>query len=101
MVLGAETVTATFIKGPRVKRVVVTGGAGFIGSHLAEALLSAGHFVTVIDDISTGRLENLAAVRNSPRLRVLQGSVDDLALLHPALEGADEVYHLAAAVGWR
>lgn len=81
-----------------MKRVVVTGGAGFIGSHLVEALLAAGHAVTVVDDASTGRLENLAGLR-SERLTVLQGSVADLDLIRTALDGAEEVYHLAAAVG--
>lgn len=79
--------------------VLVTGGAGFIGSHLAEALLARGDRVTVIDDESTGRLENLAAVRGHERLQVVRGSVGDARLVAPLLDGLDEVYHLAAAVG--
>jgi UDP-glucose 4-epimerase len=56
-------------------RYFVTGAAGFIGSHLTEALLEAGHEVTGLDDLSTGRLENLAAVTPHPRLRLVLGSI--------------------------
>jgi nucleoside-diphosphate-sugar epimerase len=79
--------------------VLVTGGAGFIGSHLTEALLARGDRVLVIDDESTGRFENLTAVANHPGLKVVRGSVGDAALIRDALEGISEVYHLAAAVG--
>jgi UDP-glucose 4-epimerase len=82
-----------------VKQVLVTGGAGFIGSHLTEALLARGDRVTVVDDESTGRFENLAGVREHPRLTIVRGSVSDAALLHSLLEGVQVVYHLAAAVG--
>jgi UDP-glucose 4-epimerase len=79
--------------------VLVTGGAGFIGSHLTEALLTRGDRVTVIDDESTGRAENLAAVKSHSGLKIVRGSVGDLALLRKHLDGVNEVYHLAAAVG--
>ena len=82
-------------------RALVTGGAGFIGSHLTEALLVAGHEVTVLDDLSTGRLANLAAVEGHPRLEVSAGSVTDESLVRKLGGGADVVYHLAAAVGVR
>jgi len=82
-----------------VANILITGGAGFIGSHLAEALLARGDRVLVIDDESTGRLANLAAVENHPALQITRGSVGDAALLRRSLEGIDEVYHLAAAVG--
>lgn len=72
---------------------VITGGAGFIGSHLADRLLAEGHRVTVIDDLSTGRRENL-----SPRVDFVQGKVSDVDL-EKFLEGAAAVFHLAAAVG--
>jgi UDP-glucose 4-epimerase len=78
--------------------VLVTGGAGFIGSHLAEALLARGDRVAVIDDESTGRAANLAAIKNSD-LAFVRGSVADAALVRKHLDGVSEVYHLAAAVG--
>jgi UDP-glucose 4-epimerase len=82
-----------------VKNILITGGAGFIGSHLAEKLLREGHRVTVIDDESTGRADNLAEVRKTPAFTFVRGSVSDLALVREALADKDEVYHLAAAVG--
>jgi UDP-glucose 4-epimerase len=82
-----------------VASVLVTGGAGFIGSHLTEALLDRGDHVLVIDDESTGRFENLAAIRNHPALRVVRGSIGDAALIASSLDSISEVYHLAAAVG--
>jgi len=78
---------------------LVTGGAGFIGSHLVERLLGRGCTVRVVDDFSTGRRENLAAVADNKDLTVIEGSVCDAALVASAAEGADAVYHLAAAVG--
>lgn len=84
---------------PDKKHIVVTGGAGFIGSHLVERLLGDGKAVVVIDDLSTGRLENLAAVAKHPRLRVLQSKVSECAELVAIIEGAESIYHLAAAVG--
>lgn len=82
-----------------MKQVLVTGGAGFIGSHLTEALLARGDRVTVVDDESTGWFENLSGVRNHPSLKIVGGSVSDAALIHALLEGVQVVYHLAAAVG--
>ena len=82
-----------------MKQVLVTGGAGFIGSHLTEALLARGDHVTVVDDESTGRFENLAKVSEHPSLRIVKGSVSDAALVHSLLSGVQQVYHLAAAVG--
>jgi UDP-glucose 4-epimerase len=80
-------------------RTLVTGGAGFIGSHLTEALLGLGHEVVVLDDLSTGRVENLQAVQGHPQLEMVQGSVTDEALVRKLVTGTDIVYHLAAAVG--
>src|SRR5437667_12329416 len=73
---------------------LVTGGAGFIGSHLVEALLDEGHGVRVLDDLSSGRLENLVAVAG--RIEFLHGSVLDGRLLAHALRGVEVVYHQAA-----
>ncbi|MBW3599517.1 MAG: GDP-mannose 4,6-dehydratase [Planctomycetes bacterium] len=82
-----------------MKHILVTGGAGFIGSHLTEALLARGERVTVIDDESTGRSGNLAAVRDHPQLTYHRGSVGAAELVRRAIADVDEVYHLAAAVG--
>src|SRR5262249_17009895 len=78
-----------------------TGGAGFIGSHLVEALLAIGRRVLVLDDLSTGSLANLEPVRNHPHLQVVIGSVNDEARLSELVAQADDVYHLAAVVGVR
>ena len=86
-------------KQDRVKQILITGGAGFIGSHLAEALLENGDRVVVIDDESTGSISNLTAVQDHPNLTVIAGSVSDPDLIRSTTEDADEVYHLAAAVG--
>jgi len=82
-------------------RSVVTGGAGFIGSHLVEHLLRNGDEVVVVDDLSTGSVQNLAGSIAHPGLRIAGGSILDRAGLVGALEGADRVFHLAAAVGVR
>lgn len=75
-------------------KVLVTGGGGFIGSHLAEALLAAGHDVRVLDDFSTGKRENLKAF--SGRLEIVEGDVRDSAAAAAAVRGREAVFHLAA-----
>lgn len=80
-------------------RILVTGGAGFIGSHLSEGLLERGHEVWALDDLSTGRLENLRTFERHPRFRFLEGSVMDQSLVNGLVAQSDRVYHLAAAVG--
>lgn len=79
-----------------VRRNLVTGGAGFIGSHLVEALLSRGEEVRVFDDFSTGRLDNLPP--KHPLLEILRGSITDPQSLSSAMEGIDLVFHLAGLV---
>jgi UDP-glucose 4-epimerase len=79
--------------------MLVTGGAGFIGSHLSEALLERGHEVWALDDLSTGRLENLATFERHSRFRFLEGDVTDPALVKGLIAQCDQVFHLAAAVG--
>ena len=77
----------------------VTGAAGFIGSHLTTELLSAGHEVVGLDDLSTGQPENLAAVASHPGFRLVEGSILDRDLVDELTTGADRVFHFAAAVG--
>jgi len=80
-------------------QILVTGGAGFIGSHLCERLLTDGHHVTVLDSVSTGRLSNLNESINSPQLQVIEGSILNSSVLNPLIKDAEYVFHLAAAVG--
>src|ERR1044071_5117114 len=80
-------------------RILVTGGAGFIGSHLAEELLRRGHEVWALDDLSTGRLDNFSSFERNPRFRFREGSVMDAPLVHELVAQCDRVFHLAAAVG--
>ena len=79
--------------------VLVTGGAGFIGSHLVERLLADGKGVVVIDDCSTGSLENLRSVRENSRLQIFECKVSECAELPSLARNAESIYHLAAAVG--
>ena len=75
--------------------ILVTGGAGFIGSHLVDLLLKDNEHVTVLDDFSIGLRENLADAEKSGRLRIVQGSVCQEEAVRSAIEGCDKVYHLA------
>lgn len=78
---------------------LITGGAGFIGSHLSDALLADGHTVQVIDDLSTGSMQNIAHLKTHPGFRYVVESVNNERLLAELVDGADVVFHLAAAVG--
>jgi UDP-glucose 4-epimerase len=78
---------------------LITGGAGFIGSHLAERLLNAGHQVTVIDNLSTGLIANLAAIENHPRFRCAIEDIRNIHVMDRLVSECDVIYHLAAAVG--
>lgn len=80
---------------------LITGGAGFVGSHLAEALLGAGESVTVVDDLSTGAIRNLDGCRDHAHLKVHIGSIMDVPLMTELVDRADRIWHLAAAVGVR
>lgn len=81
------------------QHLLVTGGAGFIGSHLVDALLAAGHQVTVLDDLSVGKVQNFSHQVDRPHFRFEQGSMLDAALVERLVNEVDAVYHLAAVVG--
>lgn len=80
-------------------RVLVTGGAGFVGSHLCDRLIRDGHSVTVIDNFSTGRASNLNQLIGKSNFKLVEGSILDLSTLKPLINDSDYVFHLAAAVG--
>ena len=82
-----------------LRRFLVTGGAGFIGSHLSERLVAAGHAVTILDDLSTGRSANLAHLTGHPRVQIVRDSVEHESTVGTLMSQCDAVYHLAAAVG--
>jgi UDP-glucose 4-epimerase len=82
-----------------MRKVLITGGAGFVGSHLAEALIADGQEVFVIDDLSTGSLVNIAGLRDHPSFHFIQASIRDAGQLERAVGQVDFIYHLAAAVG--
>ena len=80
---------------------LVTGGAGFIGSHLVDHLIERGDRVLVVDDLSTGRTHNLATHEYNPDVELVRASVTDEAVIAPLVERSDRVFHLAAGVGVR
>ena len=82
-------------------RALITGGAGFIGSHLSEALLNQGHEVMVLDDLSTGSIDNIAHLVANPRFTYTIGSVTNESAVAELMDRADMAFHLAAAVGVR
>ncbi len=75
---------------------LVTGGAGFIGSHMTELLLREGHTVTVLDNFSTGRPQNLEHLKDNPRLKLIQCDITELETIKPHFAGVDRVFHMAA-----
>jgi UDP-glucose 4-epimerase len=83
----------------KIKHILVTGGAGFIGSHLVERLLKDGKSVVVIDDLSTGSLDNLRANKTNPRLKVVHSRISDCAELPKLAANSEFIFHLAATVG--
>ena len=80
-------------------KYLVTAGAGFIGSHLTERLLSDGHQVVIFDNLSTGQTSNIDKHLGNPNLEVIKGDIRDKNAIEPAIESADRIFHLAAAVG--
>lgn len=81
-----------------IKRYLVTGGAGFIGSHLVEGLIASGHKVRVLDNFSTGRRANLESVLASGKIEIVEGDVRETDVVREAVVGTDGVFHLAALV---
>ena len=81
--------------------ILVTGGAGFVGSHLCRALLARGQQVVVLDDLSTGTRRNLEGLEDGKNLQLIVGSVNDQELVDKCVKNAEYVYHLASAVGVR
>ncbi len=82
-------------------KILITGGAGFIGSHLADKLLAEGHDVTVIDDLSTGRYANISHLEGNPNFHLIIESVLNQGLMERLIRETDRVYHMASAVGVR
>ncbi len=80
-------------------KALITGGAGFIGSHLAERFLQTGHEVLAVDDLSTGSLDNLKNIQDNPKFRFVYDNIRNSETMHVLIEQCDMVFHLAAAVG--
>ena len=93
------TTIGTFIQTSTRMHVLITGGAGFIGSHLTEALLQRGDTVSVLDNLSTGAAANIQGLQGHPRFTFVMASLDDAAALNEIAGRADAIVHLAAAVG--
>src|SRR4051812_12657751 len=83
----------------QIRSILVTGGCGFVGSHLTKALLGRGYHVTIIDDLSTGAWRNIGHLESHPQLRVIVASASDRTLMDKEVADHDLVYHLASAVG--
>ena len=82
-------------------RFLITGGAGFIGSHLAERLLQRGDEVSILDDLSTGSVENIRHLKSDPRFHHVFDTIQNRSLLAEMVDESEVVFHLAAAVGVR
>jgi UDP-glucose 4-epimerase len=83
----------------KIMKALITGGAGFIGSYLSEALLKKGYKINVLDNLSTGNLENIQHLQDEPDFSFVEGDILDESLMESLIAEADEIYHLAAAVG--
>lgn len=82
-------------------KILITGGAGFVGSHLADKLIGEGHEITVIDDLSTGRYSNIGHLEDNPNFSLIIDTVLNADLMEELIRDADRVYHMASAVGVR
>ena len=79
-----------------MRKVVITGGAGFIGSHITEKLANQGYQITILDDLSTGKLVNIEALLEKPNIELVQGSITDTTLLQRIFKDVCYVFHQAA-----
>ena len=82
-------------------KILITGGAGFVGSHLADKLIAEGHEITVIDDLSTGRYSNVEHLEGNPNFRLIIDTVLNAELMEELVRETDRVFHMASAVGVR
>ncbi len=82
-------------------KILITGGAGFVGSHLADKLINQGHEITVIDDLSTGRYQNVAHLEGEKNFRLIIDTVLNERLMEELIRETDRVFHMASAVGVR
>lgn len=82
-------------------KILITGGAGFVGSHLADRFIQDGHSVTVIDDLSTGRYSNIAHLEGNDRFRLIIDTILNQRLMEELIRDTDRVFHMASAVGVR
>jgi UDP-glucose 4-epimerase len=80
-------------------KILITGGAGFVGSHLADKLISEGHSITVIDNLSTGRYQNVEHLEGREGFRLIIGTVLNQTLMEELIRETDSVFHMASAVG--
>ena len=82
-------------------KILITGGAGFVGSHLADRLIGEGHEITVVDDLSTGRYANIGHLEGNANFRLIIDTVLNADLMEELIRETDRVYHMASAVGVR
>ena len=80
-------------------KILITGGAGFIGSHLADRLIADGHDVTAVDDLSTGSIKNISQHQQNSRFKLVVDTILNAVLMDEMIAQCDQIYHLAAAVG--
>jgi UDP-glucose 4-epimerase len=99
MGFGSNQVAPTTIAGGNLVRILVTGGAGYIGSHLSDALIAADHQVTILDNLGTGQISNIRHLLDHPRFSFVCDTILNASLVDRLVEKADVVYHLAATVG--
>jgi UDP-glucose 4-epimerase len=96
---GCTLISSKSVEAKLLSHALITGGAGFIGSHLSERLLAAGHTVTIIDDLSTGQFQNIAPLQDRPKFHYAIEDIRNIHVMDRLVSECDVIYHLAAAVG--